>query len=87
MGGGVQNAVQDDQARFFVQLVLVLAALGDLDDRHKVFRLDPVRRNVMPNVHENQFLLSYHPKIRSHYTTPTQLVYQFSPENAPLEVA
>src|SRR5205814_7348649 len=49
--GRVQHAVQPQQARALVELVLHLRALGDLDDRAEV-TLDVVAQlDVVPRVH------------------------------------
>ena len=49
----VQNAVQNEHPRLFVDLVFVLAPLGDLDHRDEIFGRDALRRNVVPNVHSS----------------------------------
>ncbi len=51
VGGGVKDAVQNDQSGFLIQFILVLAALANLDHRNKIFFCDPFGRNVMPNIH------------------------------------
>ena len=48
----MQNAVQHNEAGLFVQFVFLLAALGDLNDRHKILRRNALRINIMPNVHK-----------------------------------
>ena len=54
VGGGVQDAVQNQGTRFLVQLVFFLAALFDLDDGDKVLRRDAGRGNVMPDIAHNR---------------------------------
>ena len=49
----VQDAIQNEHPRLFVDFVFVLAPLGDLDHRDEIFGRDALRRNVVPNVHNS----------------------------------
>lgn len=53
VGGGVQDAVEPEQAGFLVHLVFVFAALGNFDDRGKILGADARRGDVMPDVHRH----------------------------------
>ena len=50
VGGGVEHPVQDDKPGFLIQLVLLLAALGNLNDRHEVLGLDAAGADIMPDI-------------------------------------
>ena len=50
VGGGVEHPVQDDKPGFLIQLVLLLAALGNLNDRHEVLGLEAAGADIMPDI-------------------------------------
>ena len=49
MGGGMQDTIQDQKACLLVQFILVLAALGNLDDTDKICGSDSLGAHSVPN--------------------------------------
>ena len=51
MSGGIKDPVQNDKAGLLVQLIFLLAALGDLNDSQKVVGMDPRGVYIVPDIH------------------------------------
>ena len=51
MGGSIKNAVKDNKSGLLIQLVLLLAALANLDNSDKIFGIYALGVNVMPYIH------------------------------------
>ena len=46
--GGVEDAVQPQQARFLIQFIFIFSALGDLDNGNKAGWRYPCRIHIVP---------------------------------------
>lgn len=61
VGGGIQDTVQHQIARFLIQFIFILTALGNLHNAKEIIGCDALGRNVVPNIrHKNHlFIFSY----------------------------
>lgn len=50
MRGSVQNSVENNVTRRFVEFVFFLTALGDLDNAHEIFGRDSFGRDIVPDI-------------------------------------
>ena len=49
-GGGVENAVEDDQPRFLVQLIFFLTSFGNFNNADEILGSNSLGRNIMPYI-------------------------------------